>query len=52
MAHGTLSFGFSQFHGHGSWLMCEVALSFGLMSCPSIEKRRVDGRGWQFVTCG
>ena len=22
----TLSFGFSQFHGHGSWLMCEVAL--------------------------
>jgi hypothetical protein len=23
----TLSFGFSQFHGHGSWLVCEVALS-------------------------
>jgi hypothetical protein len=23
----TLSFGFSQFHGHGFWLMCEVALS-------------------------
>jgi hypothetical protein len=22
----TLSFGLSQFHGHGSWLMCEVAL--------------------------
>jgi hypothetical protein len=22
----TLSFGISQFHGHGSWLMCEVAL--------------------------
>ena len=21
-----LSFGFSQFHGHGSWLMCEVTL--------------------------
>ena len=21
------SFGLSQFHGHGSWLMCEVALS-------------------------
>ena len=20
------SFGFSQFHGHGSWLICEVAL--------------------------
>ena len=23
----TLSFGFSQFHGHGSWFMCEVALT-------------------------
>ena len=23
----TLSFGLSQFHGHSSWLMCEVALS-------------------------
>ena len=23
----TLSFGLSQFHGHGTWLMCEVALS-------------------------
>jgi hypothetical protein len=23
----ALSFGLSQFHGHGSWLMCEVALS-------------------------
>ena len=23
----TLSFGLSQFHGHGSWLMCEVALN-------------------------
>ena len=23
----TLSFGLSQFHGHGSWLMCEDALS-------------------------
>ena len=22
----TLSFGLSQFHGHGSWLMCEMAL--------------------------
>ena len=22
----ALSFGFSQFHGHGSWLLCEVAL--------------------------
>ena len=24
----TLSFGLSQSHGHGSWLVCEVALSF------------------------
>ena len=23
----TLSFGLSQCHGHGSWLMCEMALS-------------------------
>ena len=26
----TLSFRLSQFHGHGSWLVCEVALSFAL----------------------
>ena len=25
----TLSFGLSQFHGHGSWLVCEVALIVG-----------------------
>jgi hypothetical protein len=24
----TLSFGLSQFHGHGSWLVCEVARVF------------------------
>ena len=23
----TLSFGLSQYHGHGCWLVCEVALS-------------------------
>jgi hypothetical protein len=23
----TLSFGLSQFHGHNSWLVCEVALN-------------------------
>ena len=28
----TLSFGLSQFHGHGSWLVWEVALSF--LACP------------------
>jgi hypothetical protein len=27
----TLSFGLSQFHGHSSWLMCEVALSYTRM---------------------
>ena len=26
-----LSFGLSQFHGHGSWLVCEVALSLRLL---------------------
>ena len=26
----TLSFGLSQFHGHGSWLICEVALTLSL----------------------
>ena len=25
-AFGHFSFGLSQFHGHGSWLVCEVAL--------------------------
>jgi hypothetical protein len=27
MAFWTLSFELPQFHGHGSWLVCEVALS-------------------------
>ena len=27
----TRSFGLSQFHGHGSWLVCEVALSLELL---------------------
>jgi hypothetical protein len=26
MAFGHFSFGLSQLHGHGSWLVCEVAL--------------------------
>ena len=26
----TLSFGLSQLHGHGSWLVCEVAVRAGL----------------------
>jgi hypothetical protein len=28
----TLSFGMSQIHGHGSWLVCEVALTITLKS--------------------
>ena len=27
------SFGLSQFHGHGSWLMCDVALSLTGNGC-------------------
>ena len=27
----TLSFGLSQVHGHGSWLVCEVAMSLGML---------------------
>ena len=27
----TLSLGLSQFHGHSSWLVCEVALSLRLL---------------------
>jgi hypothetical protein len=28
MTFGHFSFGLSQLHGHGSWLMCEVALTY------------------------
>jgi hypothetical protein len=28
-AFGHFSFGIPQFHGHGPWLMCDVALSWG-----------------------
>ena len=31
----TLSFGLSQFHGHSSWLVCEVA--FGLQQTPRMQ---------------
>ena len=31
-AFGHFSFGLSQFHGHGSWLVCEVALLASLTS--------------------
>jgi hypothetical protein len=30
MAFGHFSFGLSQFHGHHSWLVCEVALRIGI----------------------
>ena len=30
----TLSFGLSQLHGHGSWLVCEVALTPILLNVP------------------
>ena len=53
----TLSFGLSQFHGHGSWLVCEVALSsvhintdplLAKASCtrmkkPSLQVSMIDG---------
>ena len=39
----TLSFGLSQFHGHGSWLMCEVALK--PFPTPKMLK-------WQAMWCG
>ena len=41
----TLSFGLSQFHGHGSWLMCEVALSDVMWPCE-------DGNNDVYVTRG
>ena len=31
----TMSFGLSQFHGHGSWLVCEVALYSRLQCSPT-----------------
>jgi hypothetical protein len=33
----TLSFGLSQFNGHGSWLMCEVALSIMYMQFVNLK---------------
>jgi hypothetical protein len=37
----TLSFELSQLHGHGSWLVCEVALSFGLMLAFSRQRQKI-----------
>ena len=31
MAFGHFLFGLSQFHGHGSWIVCEVALIYGTL---------------------
>jgi hypothetical protein len=33
----TLSLGLSQFHGHGSWLVCEVALSVPCVIHPKLR---------------
>jgi hypothetical protein len=34
----TLSFGLSQFHSHGSWLVCEVALNVNMNNFGSFEQ--------------
>jgi hypothetical protein len=36
----ALTFGLSQFHGHGSWLLCEVALTLVTPPTPSIHRPR------------
>ena len=38
----TLSFGLSQFHGHGSWLVCEVALSIFFYLEITLTKKQDD----------
>jgi hypothetical protein len=50
-AIGHFSVGLSQFHGHGSWLMCEVALSYSGGRCVFFSKGRnpagkKEGRGY------
>jgi hypothetical protein len=35
----TLSNGLSQFHGHGSWLVCEVALNIAFHKATSLLHR-------------
>ena len=35
----TLSFGLSQFHGHGSWLMCEIAVSMNCQMLTQLQTR-------------
>ena len=45
----TLSFGLSQLHGHGSWLVCEVALTAIKLwadSCPNRTKIFVRSQLW------
>ena len=48
MAFGHF-FGLSHFHGHGSWLMCEVAIEVEALttdhlraSTPDLEKQKAD----------
>ena len=45
----TLSFGLSQFHGHGSWLMCEVTLSeeaSTFLTCGKFKLKKTKKRTW------
>ena len=46
-----LSFGLSQFHGHGTWLVCEVAFTEPevpeLFECTKDYGRRILGTGGQ-----
>jgi hypothetical protein len=41
MAFGHFSFGLSPFHGHGSWLMCEVALRASLDYGEEVHRSRI-----------
>jgi hypothetical protein len=41
----TLSFGLSQLHGHGSWLVCDMALLALFPRCCHISRNFMDGPG-------
>jgi hypothetical protein len=51
----TLSFGLSQFHGHGSWLVCEVALRGCICNirsqCPGKKSPKDGAKGPRFQEC-
>ena len=50
IAFGHFSFGLSQFHGHGSWLVCEVALRYNKFHELGYSKRKSYYRSydWHF----